>query len=280
VKRRFLFVIIGILIMSMALSGCGSSQSADTNKTKSTSEQLTPVESDGSLERVKQAGKIVIGVDDNFPPMEYRDDNGELVGFDVDLSKEIEKALGVKMEWMPTDWNGVIIALNSKKFDMILSSMSITEERAKSVNFTDPYLYGSQMIVVRGDNKEINSSKDLKGKIVGVQLGSTSEEAARKIDGIREIKTYSQYPEAFADLSIGRTDAVVVDGMVGGYFLTKNPGNYRILDEELVKEPVGIAFRKEDVELRNAVNDVINELKQNGKLRELSLKWFGVDMTQ
>ncbi|MDI6601240.1 MAG: ABC transporter substrate-binding protein [Thermoanaerobacteraceae bacterium] len=277
--KKLILILIGILIISMALSGCSSSQNTGAVQTQNSSQQSTQAQSDGSLERVKKAGKIVIGVDDNFPPMEYRDDKGELIGFDVDLSKEIEKALGVKMEWMPTDWNGVILALNSKKFDMILSSMSMTEERAKSVNFTDPYLYGAQMIVVRGDNKDINGSKDLQGKIVGVQLGSTSEEAARKIEGIKEIKTYSQYPEAFADLTIGRTDAVVVDGMVGGYFLTKNPGNYRILDEELVKEPVGIAFRKEDVELRNAVNDVINELKANGKLKELSMKWFGVDMT-
>ncbi|MBC7083381.1 MAG: amino acid ABC transporter substrate-binding protein [Firmicutes bacterium] len=235
---------------------------------------------DDSLARVKAAGVLRIGVDDAFPPMEYRDDKGKLIGFDVDLADEIGRRLGVAIEWVPTAWDGVILALQSGKFDIILSSMTITEERAKKVDFSPPYIWGAQIIVVRENDKSINSAADLAGKVVGSQLGSTGEIAARKIGGIKELKLYGQFTEALTDLAIGRVQAVVVDEFVGRYYITKRPGVYRVLPERLSEEEVGIAFRKEDKALREAVCAALEAIKADGTYAAISKKWFGVDVSK
>lgn len=236
--------------------------------------------SDGSLDRVKAAGVLKIGVDDAFPPMEYRNEKGEIIGFDVDLAKEIGRRIGVAIEWVPTAWDGVILALQSGKFDIILSSMTITEERAKKVDFSPPYIYGAQIIAVREQDKSINSVADLAGKVVGTQLGSTGEEAARKLKGIKDLKLYGQFTDAFTDLGIGRIQALVVDEFVGRYYVTKRPGVYRVLSERLSEEAVGIAFRKEDKALRDAVCAAIEAIKADGTYAAISKKWFGVDVSK
>lgn len=233
---------------------------------------------DNSLQRVLDAGKLVIGIDDAYPPMEFRDENNQLVGFDIDLAREIGKRLGVEVEWVPTEWSGVILALKAKKFDIILSAMSITEERAKQVDFSPPYLMESQVVVVSDKSKGINTAEDLVGKVVGTQLGSTSEEAARKVEGIKEIKTYNKFTEVFMDLGIGRIDAGVVDELVGRYYMTQRPGMFKVVDY-LVDEPVGIAFRQEDDALREKINEIVAEIKADGTLAEISKKWFGEDIT-
>ncbi len=235
---------------------------------------------DGSLERVKAAGVLRIGVDDAFPPMEYRNEKGELIGFDVDLAKEIGKRLGVTMEWVPTAWDGVILALQSGKFDIIMSSMTITEERAKKMDFSPPYIYGAQIVVVRDQDKTINAIADLSGKVIGSQLGSTGEEAARKLEGIKDLKLYGQYTDAFTDLAIGRYQALVVDELVGRYYLTKRPGVYRVLPERLSEEAIGIAFRKEDKSLREAVCAAIEAIRADGTYAAISEKWFGIDVSR
>lgn len=235
---------------------------------------------EGSLERVKAAGVLKIGVDDAFPPMEYRNEKGELIGFDVDLADAIGKRLGVAIEWVPTAWDGVILALESGKFDMILSTMTITAERAKKVDFSPPYIYGAQIVVVREQEKAINTIADLAGKIVGSQLGSTGEEAARKLKGLKELKLYGQYTDAFTDLGIGRIQALVVDEFVGRYYLTSRPGVYRVLTERLAEEEIGIAFRKGDDALREAVCAAIDAIKADGTYGAISTKWFGVDVSK
>ncbi|MGE5572431.1 MAG: amino acid ABC transporter substrate-binding protein [Bacillota bacterium] len=235
---------------------------------------------DDSLARVKAAGVLRIGVDDAFPPMEYRDEQGKLIGFDVDLADEIGRRLGVAIEWVPTAWDGVILALESGKFDMILSSMTITEERAKKVDFSPPYIWGAQIIAVREKDKSINSATDLAGKVVGSQLGSTGEAAARKLAGIKDLKLYGQFTDAFTDLAIGRVQAVVVDEFVGRYYIAKRPGVYRVLAERLSEEEVGIAFRKEDKALREAVCAALEAIKADGTYAAISKKWFGVDVSK
>ncbi len=233
---------------------------------------------DGSLQRVLDAGKLVIGIDDAYPPMEFRDENNQLVGFDIDFAREIGKRLGVEVEWVPTEWSGVILALKAKKFDIILSAMSITEERAKQVDFSPPYLMESQVVVVSNRSKGIATAEDLAGKVVGTQLGSTSEEAARTIEGIKELKTYNKFTEVFMDLGIGRIEAGVVDELVGRYYMTQRPGQFTVVDD-VVDEPVGIAFRPEDDSLRERVNEIVAEIKAEGALAEISQKWFGEDIT-
>lgn len=235
---------------------------------------------DGSLEKIRAAGVIRIGVDDAFPPMEYRDEKGNLIGFDVDLADEIGQRLGVDIVWVPTAWDGVILALQSGKFDMILSTLTITDERAEKIDFSPPYIYGAQIIVVKQQTKDINTLSDLKGKVVGTQLGSTGEVAAKKFGGFKDLKLYATYPEAFTDLAIGRIQALVVDEFVGRYYIMKQAGAYRVLEEKLAEESIGIGFRKSDASFREAVTQAIDSTKADGTYGEISRKWFGVDVSK
>jgi polar amino acid transport system substrate-binding protein len=236
---------------------------------------------DGSWERVKKAGKLVIGIDDAFPPMEFRNEKNELVGFDIDASKELGKRLGIKIEHVPTAWKGVIMSLKTKKFDIIWSGMSITAEREKEISFTKAYIMEKQVIVVKADNKKIKGLKDLgESTIVGVQLGSTSEEALAKLNKkFKEIKKYDTNTTAFMDLKIGRIDALAVDELVGRYYLSQRPGEYAVLSESLLSEPIGIGIRKEDVSLKDKIQKTLDAMFKDGTMKKISIKWFGDDIT-
>jgi polar amino acid transport system substrate-binding protein len=236
---------------------------------------------DGSWERVKKAGKLVIGIDDAFPPMEFRNEKNELVGFDIDASKELGKRLGIKIEHVPTAWKGVIMSLKTKKFDIIWSGMSITEEREKEISFTKAYIMEKQVIVVKADNKKIKGLKDLgESTIVGVQLGSTSEEALAKLNKkFKEIKKYDTNTTAFMDLKIGRIDALAVDELVGRYYLAQRPGEYAVLSESLLSEPIGIGIRKEDISLKDKIQKTLDAMFKDGTMKKISIKWFGDDIT-
>lgn len=270
-RISLIMILVFTLVASIGLVGCGGK----ANQSKQT-------DGDGSLQRVKSAGKLVAGLDDAFPPLGYRDEKNELVGFDIDFGNELAKRLGVEMEWQPTDWNGVILSLKSKKFDIILSGMSITEERKQEVNFATPYVATDQVVVIKSDNDEIKTIEDVKGKKVGSQLGSTGEKAAKKIPGLDEknLKLYSVYTEAFADLGIGRLDCLVVDELTARHYMTKKPGEFEVTDIKLEYEPMGIAVRKEDQELLDAISKAIQDMRADGTLGNISNKWFGEDITK
>lgn len=260
-------VMISLMVVSL-FAGCGSSNnSSGSSKSKV-----------NSLQRVKDSGKLTIGLDDSYPPMEFRDDNNNLVGFDIDLGSALAKKLGVKLEVTTTDFNGILLALKSGKFDAIISALSMTEERKKEIDFVGPYIDGGQIIVTRKGDDSIKTKDDLKGKILSAQLGSTGEQAAMKIQGAKEVKKYDKVTEAFHDLAIGRTNALIVDGQVGGYYTKKDSSKYKILSERLTKEPEGIGVKKEDKELKEALQKALDELKADGTLSKLSIKWFGYDI--
>ena len=259
--KKIMSIILMISMVGVLFVGCGQKQ-----------EKLN------SLEAVKKAGKLTIGLDDSYPPMEFRDSKNNLVGFDIDLGNEVAKKLGVKAEYTSNDFNGMVLALSSSKFNIILSAMSITEERKKSIDFSDTYVMGGQVATVKQGNTKLKSIADLKGKIVACQLGSTGDAAASAMKGLKEVKKYDKITEAFQDLSIGRVDAIVMDAQVGGYYVAKKPGQYEVLTEKISEEPMGIGFKKEDKELKAAVQKALNELKADGTLSKLSMKWFGFDV--
>lgn len=273
-KRLALLLLLTLLFTAVVAAGCSKSEPAQKEQS-----QQQPAEED-SLTRVLAAGKLVAGLDDAFPPFGFRNEKNELVGFDIDLGNALAERLGVKIEWQPTDWSGVIMSLKAKKFDVIWSGMSITEERKKEVNFTIPYIGSAQVIIIRTDNNEINSKEDLAGKVVGSQLGSTGEEAAKKVEGLKELKTYDTFTEAINDLNIGRLDAVVIDDVTARYYLTQQPGAFRILDDILSYEPMGIAVRKEDTSLLEALNRELQAMMEDGTYAEISKRWFGYDMSK
>lgn len=263
-KKLISVVFIAILTMSL-FAGCGSSTASTSG-------------SDGSLDRVKKAGKILIGTDDTYPPMEFKDSNGKLVGFDIEVSTAVVKKMGLKVQYVSNAWDGMFLALKAKKFDMVCSSVSITDERKKTMIFTDPYIYGGNAIFTKADNKTVNGKDDFAGKVIGVQAGTTGEEVVSKISGIKEVKKYDAMTDAFLDLQNGRLEAVVSDPQVGDYYMSNQKGKFKRIKTALNEEPEACCFRKEDKALRDAYNTAMNDLKKSGELSKISVKYFGYDI--
>ncbi|MCX7884987.1 MAG: amino acid ABC transporter substrate-binding protein [Caloramator sp.] len=277
VKKFLLFLLTGFIIIGL-FSGCNKKSSKDTQKIEDIISGVTKNDSIAALlpEDVKASGKIIIGLDDAYPPMEYRDDNNNLVGFDIDFGNAIGKKLGLKTEWVTTAFDGILPALQAKKFNMIISGLSITDKRKKEIAFSQPYISGGPIIITLKDKVSGNGVDSIKGKVVGVQLGSTGEFAAEKTNAPKEIKKYDKITEAFMDLNAGRIDAIVADDQVGRYYMGLEDGKY-VSVGKLAEEPFGIGFRKEDTKLLEAVQKAVDELKEEGTLSKISLKWFKTD---
>ncbi|MCL1961026.1 MAG: amino acid ABC transporter substrate-binding protein [Desulfovibrionaceae bacterium] len=225
--------------------------------------------------------KIVIGLDDNFPPMGFRDEKNELVGFDIDLAREAARHLGAQVEFKPIDWSAKEAELNGHRVDALWNGLTITEERKQNIAFTSPYLDNRQIIVVTTESP-INAKADLAGKTVGVQDGSTAVDAVERdaatARSLKELKKFSDNVTALMDLKTGRLDAVVVDEVVGRYYLTKKPGEYRVLDDNFGTEEYGVGVRKDDAALLASLQGALDKMKQDGSAAAVSNKWFGKDI--
>lgn len=243
------------------LTGCGNKSKEDT-----------------SLKDIKDKGEFVVGLDDSFPPMGFKNDKGEIVGFDIDLAKEVAKKMGVKVIFKPVQWDGVVLSLNNKDIDVIWNGLTITEKRKEQINFSKPYVENKQIIVVNNDSN-IKSKKDLNKKTVAIQLGSSSEVALDSdkdfVESLKELKKYSNNTEALMDLQAKRVDAVVVDEVVGRYYISKKPNVFKVLDEDFGGESYGVGFRKTDNSFRQAVDKALDEVIKDGTADKISEKWFG-----
>ena len=222
--------------------------------------------------------RIVIGLDDNFPPMGFRDDKNQLVGFDIDLAREAGKRLGIEVEFKPIDWNAKEAELNGKRVDALWNGLTITEERKKNIAFTAPYMQNHQIVVVKAD-AAIKAKADLAGKVVGVQDGSSAVEAIEKdaatAQSFKQLKKYGDNVTALMDLSAGRVDAVVLDEVVGRYYSAKKPGEYAVLDEHFGTEDYGVGLRQDDAALRTRLDEVLTAMKGDGSGARIAEQWFG-----
>lgn len=266
-KKKLLLTIILVTALALTLTACGGEKKA--------AEQTT-------WERVQAEGKLVAGLDDNYPPMGYRNENNELVGFDIEMGAELGKRLGIEIEWQPTAWDGVVASLKAKKFDVIISGMTITEERLQEVDFAGPYIYAAQALAVKADNEDVKAAVDLAGKVVGTQNGSTGLKVAEELNaeiGFKEIKGYSDYALAFQDLKIGRLDAIISDNYVIAGYIENMPGEFKFTGELFSEETNGIAVRKEDKDLYEAINGALEEMIVDGTMGQLAEKWLGGDVT-
>ncbi|MCY1286911.1 L-cystine-binding protein FliY [compost metagenome] len=236
-----------LLVSSVALfAACGKNESAPT------------AASTGSA----AASKIIVGLDDNFPPMGFRDTNNELVGFDIDMAKEASRRLGMTVEFKPIDWSAKEAELNGKRVDVLWNGLTITEERKKNISF----------------------KADLAGRIVGAQDGSSAVDAIKKegqiAASLKELKTFGDNVTALMDLSAGRLDAIVVDEVVGRYLISKRAGEYRVLEENFGTEEYGVGVRKDDAELLGKLDQTLASMKQDGTAARIATQWFGADITK
>ena len=239
---------------------------------------------DNSLNKVLEKGKFVLGLDDSFPPMGYRDEDGEIVGFDIDTAKEVCNRLGVELVCQPIDWAAKEQELQTGNIECIWNGFTITKERLAAMTFSDPYVNNAQVAVVRIDSG-YETLSDLKGKTIGVQAGSSAEDAIDDTEGfkesIKEVVEFKDNLTALMDLEIGGVDAVIMDLLVANDNIARSGkgGIFKILDEGLSNEEYGIGFRKGDVALRDAVQNALNEMAADGTLAEIAVKWFGADIT-
>lgn len=222
--------------------------------------------------------ELIMGLDDTFAPMGFRDEKGELVGFDVDLANEVAERIGVTIKFQPIDWSMKETELNAGNIDLIWNGYTITAERQEKVAFTKPYLENSQIIVTLADS-DINTKVDLAGKNVAVQAESSALDAINSepevAESFGELVEFSTNNEAFSDLESGRTDALVVDEVNARYFMKQvGEEKYKVLDEDFGDEEYGIGLRKEDTELLKKINDAMDEMKKDGTYDAIYAKWF------
>ena len=227
----------------------------------------------------KDDGKLVIGIDDKFAPMGFRDENNEIVGFDIDYAKAAAEKMGMEATFQPIDWSAKESELNSGRIDLIWNGYTITEERKGKVLFTKPYLKNSQVVVTLADS-DIAQISDLAGKAVGLQSLSSAADALNAAPIKSEIKTVSEFPDnvlALTDLKTKRLDAVVIDEVVARYYMSKEEGTFKLLDESLAPEEYGVGVKKDNEELLNKLQQALDELNQDGTASKISQEWFGED---
>lgn len=222
---------------------------------------------------------LVLGLDDSFPPMGFRDKENKIVGFDIDLATEVAKKLNMKLELRPIDWGAKELELNTNKITCIWNGLSVSPEREKAMTLSKPYLANKMVIITKIDSG-INKKADLEGKKVGLQLGSTAVMALAKDPISKKVTQVTSDTNilALADLNIGRIDAVIMDEVVARYIMSQSSKLYKILDETFSEEYYAIAFKKGNTELRDKVDNAINELVKDGTALKISEKWFGKDL--
>lgn len=240
-----------------------------------------------TLAQIKTAGELRIGCEATFVPFTYHE-GANIVGYDVDLASLFCKPLGVKANFIDTAWSGVIPSLLAKKFDIIMTSITITKERLERVNFTTPYADAAQVILIRaGDEGAIKGVTDLNGRILGIKLGSPGQILAPKIEaslksaggaGFKEVRVFDDHPSAYIALSEKRVDAVlnVISSLL--VVLRDAPGKYALVKGDLGASWSGIAVRKEDREIESYLNDQLARFRADGSIYELQMKWFGFRM--
>jgi polar amino acid transport system substrate-binding protein len=243
---------------------------------KESGNQESKVETDESFNKVKTAGVFVLGLDDSFPPMGFRDKENNIVGFDIDLATEVCARLGLQLKTQPISWDAKEQELNTGKIDCIWNGMSVDSARAKAMNLSDAYLKNRMIFTVK--DKSLASLSALAGKKVAVQNGSTAQkllEASEAGKAAKEIVPFDDNQTALMDLEKGGVEAVFLDEIVARYWITTNGKDYVVLEEGLSDEVYAVGFRKKDQALRDSVNKTLQAMKADGKFDEISAKWFG-----
>jgi len=231
----------------------------------------------GTREKAGGPLHIVVATDATWPPMEYVDENTkEIVGFDVDLMKAIADAAGFTVEFKNTAWDGIFAGLAAGKYDAVMSSVTITEERKKEMDFSKPYINAGQILIVPKSASGVTTLDDLKGKKVGAQIGTTGSFEVEKVKGV-ELKTYDEIGLAFEDLINGRIQGVVADTPVAANFALQNEeykGKLKIVGEPFTEEYYGVAVKKGNKEVLDAINRGLDKVLGTKKYKKIEEKWL------
>jgi len=239
---------------------------------------------DAGLANIMAKGKLVMGFDEAYPPMGFVDENGEHVGFDIDLAKEVAARMGVELVLQPISWDAKELELSGGNIDCIWSGLTITPERREQMRFTMPYLANEQIMVVMADSG-IASVADTAGKVLGTQAGSASVDVLEANpdvkDALAEIALSDDFVAALMDLRLGGIDVLLIDSVVGNYYIAQqdDPAAFAVLPEVLQAEEYGIAVRKGEQTLADAINAQLIAIAEDGTLDTIRAGWFANDVT-
>ena len=281
-KRLLSAVMASAMVLSLAACGGAKTETTAAETTAEKKEETTTAGTTAAETAAEAAGgTLIVGFDQDFPPMGFVGDNGEYTGFDLDLAKEVASRLGLEYKAQPIAWDSKDMELESGNIDCIWNGFTITG-REDDYTWTTPYMANKQVFVVANDS-DIKSQADLAGKVVEVQADSSAEAALKENQDLAntfgQLLTTPDYNTAFMDLEQGAVDAVAMDVIVAGYQIKQRNADFKILDDSLSEEEYGVGFKKGNTELRDKVQEALEEMAADGTLAKISDEWFGEDVT-
>jgi len=280
-KRLLSAVMASAMVLSLAACGGAKTETTAAETTAEKKEETTTAGTTAAETAEAAGGTLIVGFDQDFPPMGFVGDNGEYTGFDLDLAKEVASRLGLEYKAQPVAWDSKDMELESGNIDCIWNGFTITG-REDDYTWTTPYMANKQVFVVANDS-DIKSQADLAGKVVEVQADSSAEAALKENQDLAntfgQLLTTPDYNTAFMDLEQGAVDAVAMDVIVAGYQIKQRNADFKILDDSLSEEEYGIGFKKGNTELRDKVQGALEEMAADGTLAKISDEWFGEDVT-
>ena len=280
-KRLLSAVMASAMVLSLAACGGAKTETTAAETTAEKKEETTTAGTTAAETAEAAGGTLIVGFDQDFPPMGFVGDNGEYTGFDLDLAKEVASRLGLEYKAQPVAWDSKDMELESGNIDCIWNGFTITG-REDDYTWTTPYMANKQVFVVANDS-DIKSQADLAGKVVEVQADSSAEAALKENQDLAntfgQLLTTPDYNTAFMDLEQGAVDAVAMDVIVAGYQIKQRNADFKILDDSLSEEEYGVGFKKGNTELRDKVQGALEEMAADGTLAKISDEWFGEDVT-
>lgn len=280
-KRLLSAVMASAMVLSLAACGGAKTETTAAETTAEKKEETTTAGTTAAETAEAAGGTLIVGFDQDFPPMGFVGDNGEYTGFDLNLAKEVASRLGLEYKAQPVAWDSKDMELESGNIDCIWNGFTITG-REDDYIWTTPYMANKQVFVVANDS-DIKSQADLAGKVVEVQADSSAEAALKENQDLAntfgQLLTTPDYNTAFMDLEQGAVDAVAMDVIVAGYQIKQRNADFKILDDSLSEEEYGVGFKKGNTELRDKVQGALEEMAADGTLAKISDEWFGEDVT-
>ena len=280
-KRLLSAVMASAMVLSLAACGGAKTETTAAETTAEKKEETTTAGTTAAETAEAAGGTLIVGFDQDFPPMGFVGDNGEYTGFDLDLAKEVASRLGLEYKAQPVAWDSKDMELESGNIDCIWNGFTITG-REDDYTWTTPYMANKQVFVVANDS-DIKSQADLAGKVVEVQADSSAEAALKENQDLAntfgQLLTTPDYNTAFMDLEQGAVEAVAMDVIVAGYQIKQRNADFKILDDSLSEEEYGVGFKKGNTELRDKVQGALEEMAADGTLAKISDEWFGEDVT-
>ena len=280
-KRLLSAVMASAMVLSLAACGGAKTETTAAETSAESKEETTAADTSAAEETKTAGGTLIVGFDQDFPPMGFVGDDGEYTGFDLDLAKEVAKRLDLEYKAQPIAWDSKDMELESGNIDCIWNGFTITG-REDDYTWTTPYMANKQVFIVANDS-DIKSQADLAGKNVEVQADSSAEAALKENPDLTntfgQLLTTADYNTAFMDLEQGAVDAVAMDVIVAGYQIKQRNADFKILDDSLSEEEYGVGFKKGNTELRDKVQATLEEMAADGTLAKISDEWFGEDVT-